>query len=199
MLLGVIPTKIPCLAPLKHSIVIKLFFVVCFEMTTPHLYIYIFFHAEHQTGHPPCNQTPLEREAPEKDQCRRYHWYLVHCSWRHCIGKVLLSFVQVEVIAGKDQGKQGKVLLVDRKLNRVLIEGVNFVFILFHSNKEICVITRGNATFAEQIPKLVVFTMWSHLFPIQMYSWSILQQSTIQVALFLTTQETNKSKDRLSR
>ncbi|KAK8800303.1 hypothetical protein WA171_004937 [Blastocystis sp. BT1] len=32
----------------------------------------------------------------------------------------------VEVISGKDKGKQGKVLKVDRKLNRLLIEGVNF-------------------------------------------------------------------------
>lgn len=32
----------------------------------------------------------------------------------------------VEVIHGNDMGKQGKVLRVDRKLNRVLVEGVNF-------------------------------------------------------------------------
>lgn len=32
------------------------------------------------------------------------------------------------MISGKDKGKQGKVLRVDRKLNRVLVEGVNFVF-----------------------------------------------------------------------
>ncbi|OAO17141.1 hypothetical protein AV274_1167 [Blastocystis sp. ATCC 50177/Nand II] len=32
----------------------------------------------------------------------------------------------VEVISGKDKGKQGKVLKVDRKLNRVLVDGVNF-------------------------------------------------------------------------
>lgn len=31
------------------------------------------------------------------------------------------------MISGKDKGKQGKVLRVDRKLNRVLVEGVNFV------------------------------------------------------------------------
>ena len=76
----------------------------------------------------------------------------------------------MEVIAGKDQGKQGKVLLVDRKLNRVLIEGVKFVFILFHGNNNMYVIIRGNVTFVEQIPKLVVFTMWNHSSPIQMYN-----------------------------
>lgn len=31
------------------------------------------------------------------------------------------------MISGKDKGKQGKVLKVDRKLNRVLVDGVNFV------------------------------------------------------------------------
>lgn len=32
---------------------------------------------------------------------------------------------KVVVIAGKDKGKEGKVLLVDRKNNRVVVEGVN--------------------------------------------------------------------------
>ena len=32
----------------------------------------------------------------------------------------------VQVIHGNDTGKQGKVLRVDRKLNRVLVEGINF-------------------------------------------------------------------------
>ena len=31
----------------------------------------------------------------------------------------------VKVIAGKDNGKEGKVISVDRKNNRVLVEGVN--------------------------------------------------------------------------
>lgn len=33
----------------------------------------------------------------------------------------------VKVITGKDKGKQGKVLSVDRKNNRVLVEGVNMI------------------------------------------------------------------------
>lgn len=33
----------------------------------------------------------------------------------------------VKVITGKDKGKQGKVLSVDRKSNRVLVEGVNMI------------------------------------------------------------------------
>jgi large subunit ribosomal protein L24 len=33
----------------------------------------------------------------------------------------------VEVIAGKDAGKQGRVLVVDRKRERVVIEGVNMI------------------------------------------------------------------------
>ena len=33
------------------------------------------------------------------------------------------------MIHGNDMGKQGKVLRVDRKLNRVLVEGVNFVIL----------------------------------------------------------------------
>ena len=34
---------------------------------------------------------------------------------------------KVKVIAGKDQGKIGKVLRVDRKKNRVLVENINMV------------------------------------------------------------------------
>ena len=34
---------------------------------------------------------------------------------------------QVEVIAGKDIGKRGEVLSVDRDKNRVMVEGVNIV------------------------------------------------------------------------
>ena len=34
---------------------------------------------------------------------------------------------QVTVIAGKDKGKSGRVLRVDRKNSRVLVEGVNIV------------------------------------------------------------------------
>lgn len=33
----------------------------------------------------------------------------------------------VEVITGKDKGKQGKILSVNRKTNRVLVEGVNMI------------------------------------------------------------------------
>ena len=33
----------------------------------------------------------------------------------------------VKVIAGKDKGKEGKVLAVDTKINTVLVEGVNIV------------------------------------------------------------------------
>ncbi len=33
----------------------------------------------------------------------------------------------VKVIAGKDKGKEGKVLLLDRKNNRVIVEGVNII------------------------------------------------------------------------
>ncbi len=33
----------------------------------------------------------------------------------------------VRVIAGKDKGKEGKVLVVDRKHNRVVVEGVNMI------------------------------------------------------------------------
>ena len=33
----------------------------------------------------------------------------------------------VIVIAGKDKGKAGKILVVDRKKNRVIVEGVNMV------------------------------------------------------------------------
>lgn len=34
---------------------------------------------------------------------------------------------KVVVIAGKDKGKEGKIVAVDRKNNRVLVEGVNIV------------------------------------------------------------------------
>ncbi len=34
---------------------------------------------------------------------------------------------RVKVIAGKDNGKEGKVISVDRKKNRVLVEGVNII------------------------------------------------------------------------
>ncbi len=34
---------------------------------------------------------------------------------------------QVEVITGKDKGKRGEVLTVDRKKNRIVVEGVNIV------------------------------------------------------------------------
>lgn len=34
---------------------------------------------------------------------------------------------KVIVIAGKDKGKEGKILLVDRKKNRVIVEGINMI------------------------------------------------------------------------
>lgn len=34
---------------------------------------------------------------------------------------------KVVIIAGKDKGKEGKVLLVDRKKNRVVVEGINMI------------------------------------------------------------------------
>lgn len=34
---------------------------------------------------------------------------------------------KVVIIAGKDKGKEGKVLLVDRKKNRVIVEGYNMI------------------------------------------------------------------------
>ena len=34
---------------------------------------------------------------------------------------------KVVVIAGKDKGKEGKILLVDRKKNRVIVEGINMI------------------------------------------------------------------------
>ena len=39
----------------------------------------------------------------------------------------LKSGDKVVVIAGKDKGKQGKILKVDLKNNRVIVEGVNMV------------------------------------------------------------------------
>ncbi len=33
----------------------------------------------------------------------------------------------VQVIAGKDKGKDGKVISVDRKKNRLLVEGINMI------------------------------------------------------------------------
>lgn len=34
---------------------------------------------------------------------------------------------KVQVIAGKDNGKEGKVIVVDKKNNKVIVEGVNMV------------------------------------------------------------------------
>ena len=34
---------------------------------------------------------------------------------------------KVQIIAGKDSGKEGKVIAVDRKNNKVIVEGVNMV------------------------------------------------------------------------
>jgi large subunit ribosomal protein L24 len=33
----------------------------------------------------------------------------------------------VKVIAGKDKGKNGKILLIDRKKGRIIVEGINFI------------------------------------------------------------------------
>lgn len=54
------------------------------------------------------------------------------------------------MISGKDKGKQGKVLKVDRKLNRVLVDGCEL------RNLEIWVTTtyRGNTTFVEPMSRL---------------------------------------------
>lgn len=34
---------------------------------------------------------------------------------------------KVAVITGKDKGKEGKILVVDRKKNRVIVEGINMI------------------------------------------------------------------------
>ena len=33
----------------------------------------------------------------------------------------------VKIIAGKDKGKNGKILLIDRKKGRIIVEGVNYI------------------------------------------------------------------------
>ena len=33
----------------------------------------------------------------------------------------------VQVIAGKDKGKNGKILLIDRKKGRIIVEGINYI------------------------------------------------------------------------
>ena len=33
----------------------------------------------------------------------------------------------VQIIAGKDKGKSGKILLIDRKRGRIIVEGVNYI------------------------------------------------------------------------
>lgn len=40
----------------------------------------------------------------------------------------LKSGDKVVVISGKDKGKQGKILKVDKKSNRIVVEGVNMIF-----------------------------------------------------------------------
>jgi len=42
-------------------------------------------------------------------------------------GTKLKTGDKVVVIAGKDKGKEGKILVVDRKKNRVIVEGINMV------------------------------------------------------------------------
>ena len=59
----------------------------------------------------------------------------------------LKSGDKVVVIAGKDKGKEGKILKVDLKKNRVLVEGVNMVS--KHSkpnpmNQQGCIIKKEN-------------------------------------------------------
>jgi large subunit ribosomal protein L24 len=44
------------------------------------------------------------------------------------LSKILLKKGdKVQVIAGKDKGKQGKVLIVDRDNNKIIVEGVNMI------------------------------------------------------------------------
>lgn len=42
-------------------------------------------------------------------------------------GTKLKAGDKVVVITGKDKGKEGKILVIDRKKNRVIVEGVNMV------------------------------------------------------------------------
>lgn len=42
-------------------------------------------------------------------------------------GTKLKTGDKVVIITGKDKGKEGKILVVDRKKNRVIVEGVNMV------------------------------------------------------------------------
>ena len=42
-------------------------------------------------------------------------------------GTKLKSGDKVVVITGKDKGKEGKILVVDRKKSRVIVEGINMV------------------------------------------------------------------------
>lgn len=42
--------------------------------------------------------------------------------------QILLHFCQVQVISGKEKGKQGKVVQVLRKKQQLIVEGVNIVF-----------------------------------------------------------------------
>ena len=42
-------------------------------------------------------------------------------------GTKLKTGDKVVVITGKDKGKEGKILVIDRKKNRVVVEGVNVV------------------------------------------------------------------------
>lgn len=42
-------------------------------------------------------------------------------------GTKLKAGDKVIVITGKDKGKEGKILVVDRKKNRVIVEGINMI------------------------------------------------------------------------
>lgn len=42
-------------------------------------------------------------------------------------GTKLKTGDKVVVITGKDKGKEGKILVIDRKKNRVVVEGINMV------------------------------------------------------------------------
>ena len=43
------------------------------------------------------------------------------------IGLILKKGIQVKIISGKDKGKTGEILEIDRKLNRVKIKSINMI------------------------------------------------------------------------
>ena len=48
-------------------------------------------------------------------------------NWKVYTGDMVYIYNQVEVISGKDKGKQGRILKVYRKTNKVKVEGINIV------------------------------------------------------------------------